>query len=65
MMTISGERRREMERMRAFLVPDLLSEMGSHHDETPDEVFSTGQEVNVEVVYVDSKRQRMSLRLLD
>jgi len=30
MMTVSGERSREMEKRRTALVPDLLSEMGSH-----------------------------------
>lgn len=42
-----------------------VSEMGPHQNSAPEDVFSAGQEVNVEVVYVDSKRQRMSLRLLD
>jgi small subunit ribosomal protein S1 len=42
-----------------------ISEMGLDTGETPDMLLSPGKEVRVEVVQVDSDRQRMSLRLVD
>lgn len=42
-----------------------VSEMGAAASHPPSEVFSTGQHVSVEVVLVDSNRQRMSLRLVE
>ncbi len=42
-----------------------VSEMGQGDNIHPEEFFDRGQEVNVEVLVVDSGRQRMSLRLLD
>jgi small subunit ribosomal protein S1 len=41
-----------------------VSEMGAVSHASPEEFFNKGQEVDVEVVQVDSDRQRMSLRLL-
>jgi small subunit ribosomal protein S1 len=41
-----------------------ISEMGGG-DQRPDEIFDRGQEVDVEVLVVDSDRQRMSLRLVE
>ena len=41
-----------------------VSEMGELENITPKEYFIEGQEVKVEVVLVDSDRQRMSLRLI-
>lgn len=42
-----------------------ISEMGFMDGETLEDIVSEGQEVHVEVVLVDSERQRMSLRLVD
>jgi len=42
-----------------------VSEMGQGENIRPEEFFNRGQEVNVEVLVVDSDRQRMSLRLVD
>lgn len=42
-----------------------VSELGSHSDESLEEVFSEGQKVQVEVVVVDADKQRMSLRLVN
>ena len=42
-----------------------VSEMGTAENVSPEEYFSEGQHVNVEVVLVDSERQRMSLRLIN
>lgn len=42
-----------------------VSEMGQGDNILPEDFFDRGQEVNVEVLVVDSDRQRMSLRLLD
>ena len=42
-----------------------VSEMGAVENVSPKEFFSEGQHVNVEVVLVDSERQRMSLRLVN
>ncbi|MCB2173605.1 S1 RNA-binding domain-containing protein, partial [archaeon] len=42
-----------------------VSELGAHSDESLSEVFSEGQNVQVEVVLVDADKQRMSLRLVN
>lgn len=42
-----------------------ISEMGKGLNIRPQDFFDRGQEVNVEVLVVDSDKQRMSLRLLD
>jgi small subunit ribosomal protein S1 len=42
-----------------------ISEMGLAAGETPEVVLSPGKQVKVEVVQVDSERQRMSLRLVE
>jgi small subunit ribosomal protein S1 len=42
-----------------------VSEMGAAAKHSPSEVFTPGQHVFVEVVLVDSDRQRMSLRLVE
>ena len=41
-----------------------ISEMGLDGDSSPWEVLNEGQVVDVEIVLVDSERQRMSLRLI-
>lgn len=42
-----------------------VSEMGVEDPVSPDDVFSEGEKVQVEVVVVDPERQRMSLRLVN
>jgi small subunit ribosomal protein S1 len=42
-----------------------VSEMGQEENVRPEDIFNRGQEVDVEVLVVDSDRQRMSLRLVD
>lgn len=42
-----------------------ISEMGLEGSDTPNSILKPGQQVRVEVVLVDSERQRMSLRLVD
>jgi small subunit ribosomal protein S1 len=42
-----------------------ITEMGIEDGSTPDSFLTPGQQVKVEVVVVDSERQRMSLRLIN
>ncbi|MCB2180175.1 S1 RNA-binding domain-containing protein [bacterium] len=42
-----------------------VSELGAHSDEALSDLFSEGQNVQVEVVLVDAEKQRMSLRLVN